>query len=282
MWRFLQIIGLSLALGVFHSDFADGQQPVVTLEIYAEPGVQANAMHEWLSALKQHGMGRVRIQAATQLPSPAIERDKNGNAHVTATLSKRNQLQLPGLSVNLQQSFKIVDWAKQLSATPEQIGEAVPELAFGMTAEQLVGLRRRLSRPLGVSSMSKSAEELLPQIRDIVDLPIRVTESAGLALRSPDPIEDELEAVSVGTATAAILRPLGLAMIPMVRRNDIELQISEFKEAEEFWPVGWPADRPDRELAPQLFEFLPIDIEDVPMTEAISSLSNTTETAVSI
>ncbi len=194
-------------------------------------------MHEWLSALKQHGMGRVRIQAATQLPSPAIERDKNGNwPHVTATLSKRNQLQLPGLSVNLQQSFKIVDWAKQLSATPEQIGEAVPELAFGMTAEQLVGLRRRLSRPLGVSSMSKSAEELLPQIRDIVDLPIRVTESAGLALRSPDPIEDELEAVSVGTATAAILRPLGLAMIPMVRRNDIELQISEFKEAEEFWP----------------------------------------------
>src|SRR5206468_10689851 len=97
-----------------------------------------------------------------------------------------------------------------------------------------------------------------------------------VAQRAPsegEPLADELEGISSGTALAAILRPLGLVMVPEKSGPDIRLRIVSSREAKEYWPVGWPLKGNPGETLPELFKFLKVNIGDAPLSEAITAIA---------
>jgi hypothetical protein len=94
------------------------------------------------------------------------------------------------------------------------------------------------------------------------------------AMEGDDPVLDELQGLSSGTVLAAILRPLGLALVPQKQRGgEIKLWITEARHVEESWPVGWPSDRSPGQTLPELFNFLNVEIQDTALDDALQAIS---------
>ena len=65
---------------------------------------------------------------------------------------------------------------------------------------------------------------------------------------------------------------LGLVVVPRKQANQIQLLVVDSRNATESWPVGWPSEKPERELVPKLFEFLPVEIENVVLSESLEAV----------
>jgi hypothetical protein len=79
--------------------------------------------------------------------------------------------------------------------------------------------------------------------------------------------------MSQGTALAAMLRPLGLGFAPQREiGGKVSLKIAPQKDLTELWPVGWTDDEKAKDLAPDLFKFLNVEIADTPLTEAMAAI----------
>ncbi len=250
-------------------------------EVIAEPGVQAAAMHDWVAAMTRQDVGQVRLRTAPTVPSPYVEQGQGGAVRVVAVLTTHNTLQLPNMTVPLSELHRLHDWmdgvrkSADAAHSADSASTAVgPPMAFGLSAVQLVDLRRTLSVPMNENTVSRPAHELMKVVRRLAGIPIQLTPAASAVMRERYDIQDALQDVSLGTATAAILRPLGLVLVPSSSAGQLELTVMEFKESNEFWPVGWPPDRPAHEVAPQLFEYLPVDIDDVSLAEALAALQS--------
>jgi hypothetical protein len=104
-------------------------------------------------------------------------------------------------------------------------------------------------------------------------LPLTIDIAIDQALAAEDPVRDELENVSLGTALAAIARPAGAVLVPQVASGKLELRLTAAKAGSESWPIGWPPEeKKERDLIPMLFDFLNVDIKDVSAAEAIAAI----------
>jgi hypothetical protein len=56
-----------------------------------------------------------------------------------------------------------------------------------------------------------------------------------------------------------------------------ELAIAVAMPTSEAWPVGWPPEQKDRELVPKLYEFLTIELERIPLPEALAAIQKRLE-----
>ena len=85
---------------------------------------------------------------------------------------------------------------------------------------------------------------------------------------------DELQGLSAGTALAAVLRPLGLVLVPQKQPDgQVKLWITDVRRVAVSWPVGWPSQKPPRETLPDLFTFLNVEIQDTPLAEWLEQIS---------
>ena len=50
------------------------------------------------------------------------------------------------------------------------------------------------------------------------------------------------------------------------------MAVIDVSRATESWPIGWPTDKKARQLAPQLFEFLDVDIQRQPLADVLEVL----------
>jgi hypothetical protein len=80
-------------------------------------------------------------------------------------------------------------------------------------------------------------------------------------------VAEELAELACGTALACVLRPAGLCLAP-AETDDGKLQyeIVRSRPELELWPVGWPPERPDRDLVPEMFELRNVNVQDVAVT----------------
>jgi hypothetical protein len=87
-------------------------------------------------------------------------------------------------------------------------------------------------------------------------------------------VADELQGLSAGTALAALLRPLGLVLLPQKQPDgQLKLWITDVRRAAVSWPVGWPSQKPPRETLPDLFTFLNVEIQDAPLSKSLEEIS---------
>lgn len=52
------------------------------------------------------------------------------------------------------------------------------------------------------------------------------------------------------------------------------MQLIDARKAKEHWPIGWPAEKAPREVAPKLFEYLEVEIDDYALNETLDAIES--------
>lgn len=87
-------------------------------------------------------------------------------------------------------------------------------------------------------------------------------------------LEDEFQGLAAGTALAAMLRSAGLALTPeRPQGGDLHYQVGAAQAGRESWPVGRGPSGKTNEKFPELFEFLNVEIQDIPVSEALEAIA---------
>lgn len=256
-------------------------EPLVYLEIVTTPTFPIEGSQELARKLGDVGADSLRIRQGQDDDRPKIDKggsDRSPVYFVTGVVDAGMRLHLPGTTLSARSPSAVRDWIKQLKSGAAERPDAGPG-AFGLSGGELLAVHEQLAAPVGFATKGRSSREVAGQIVRSLPLNVAVDESARPALAGNETVFEELKAVSRGTALAAVLRPLGLVMVPhKSSAGDISLLIVDSRRSEQSWPVGWPSEKADRELLPALFEFLPVNVNDVPLAEAVSAVEGMLET----
>lgn len=257
-------------------------EPGVSLEMVTDKGTPIGAPQQWLAALRDVGFANIRIREAQLGDRPEVKtlgEGKNANYQVVGILTVQNQLYLLGGRFTMADKAGITAWVAKLKGGGQE-GLTARPAAFGLAAKQLVALHESLAGPVGIPTKGQKAGAIITQLQRTSKQPIAVDPLAQKALTSEELIGDELKEVSLGTGLAAILRPLGLVLLPKKSATGIDLVIVDFRSTEESWPVGWPPEKDTKELLPKLTEFLTVEIDQTPLTDALGALSKRLDTPI--
>jgi hypothetical protein len=237
----------------------------VELELVAEEGFPMQFAHQWMAELKNLGFSNLRVRSAK--PSDRVEVRQRGSEdspsyQVTGLLTTKKTLILPEGEFRLGDTAGISKWLGKLREGGERRLQET-ESAFGLTPTQLVSVHKALSVPVTFSTKGQRAFDVLKQIASGLSLSFLTDPAAREVMTGEHAVVDELQGLTAGTVMVAVLRPLGLVLVPQKQADaTIKLWITDVRSARESWPVGWPSEKPPREAAPQLFNFLNVEIQD--------------------
>jgi hypothetical protein len=254
--------------------------PRVELELITEPGFPPTGAQRWLAALKDIGFSDVRIRQARAGDQVAIRQrgsDTSPSYQVTGLLTTNETLQLPGGTFRMGDTAGLKQWlAKVREGGERRLQEQVA--AFGLTPTQLVAVHEALARPVTFSTQGQPAFSAMKRIADSLSLSFLSDAGARRIMAGDHLVADQLQGLAAGTALVAILRPLGLVLVPQKdAAGKIQLWIKDVRDTRESWPVGWPPQESPRETAPKLFTFLNVEIQDTPLTDALNAVSGRIE-----
>ena len=249
--------------------------PRVEFQLVTERGFSVSGQQRWLRLLGRLG-DRVRIRRGRG--SVKLEVKNTGTPRapsyvVTGVLTAQNRLRVQGASFRLSESGRIEAWLKKLKADgPDSL--TAPTGAFGLTAKQLVAVHEALAKKVSIKTKGRRTFEAAEKIAAQVRYEFAIDPAAERKLQGSKKVADELVGLSSGTALAALLRPLGLVLMPeKPRGRPVQLAIVEYKNARESWPVGWPPKKPAGRAFPRLFNKLNVSIDDRPMTEVLGAVA---------
>jgi hypothetical protein len=252
-------------------------QSSVELEVVVEAAAGSTRQHDWAQLLGNAGIDRVSFRPARRGDAIGVSQSGSGDTRVikvVAALDRRNQLVVPGAKFGIDDAAKIRDYFERLRDDGPDVALAEKK-AFGLTAEQLVELHTRLAATHHGSTKGVAASEILAEIIDASEMPIRMNATARRAVASDFVFPDELDGLAVGTVLAAALRPLGLVLVPRrPQGGDVEIEIVAAHEASEHWPIGWPPDQSPGDIAPQLFTRLgEVEIRNYALGDAVAAVA---------
>lgn len=255
---------------------ARAADPRVDLEIALEANPVGADMRAWSEMLSQAGFSSVRVRTAGK-DSPALQKSGPAAApafHVVGVLTADNQLLLPKGRFALRDRAAIEQWLRKLRDDGED-GISIKPSAFGLLPKQLVAVHEALEAPVNFSTLGKQPREVARQIAQRLTLKFTTDPAGQRALAADEPVLDELQGLSSGTALAAVLRPVGLVLVPEKSGGDLRLRIADGRTAPEHWPVGWPLkERTPAETLPDLFKFLNVEIAQTPLAEALAAIGS--------
>ena len=242
----------------------------IELEVLTDRSSPPAAAQEWMQALGNVKVDRLRFRQDQAQPRPSVHSDDRAGLityHVTGVIVGGTKLQLPGAQFS---KFDVDRLNAYLADLPRQQQAAAAPHAFGMTAAQLVYVRDALK---GAVTKPTSQQSLVKFLKDMSrQLPIPLTLAA---LPAGSVVTEELVGLSSGTALAVALRPQGLVLVPLStggQAADVRVTVRNVRDADAHWPVGWPRQQRPNDLAPKLYEFLEVEINDVPLSEAITAI----------
>jgi hypothetical protein len=271
-WRILLSAILTPA-GLSVASF--GAEPRVDLEVATEQGFIATDARAWSEMLSQAGFSSVRIKQATP-ESPTLETTGPAAApayRVVGILTSANQLMLPKGRFKLSDRGAIEQWLRKLREGGEDAIYIKPT-AFGLLPKQLVAVHEALAVPIEFSTLGQPPRETAKKIADRLSLKFISDDAGQRALAAGEPVADELQGLSSGTALAAVLRPLGLVMFPEKSGTAVRLRIAASRDAKEHWPVGWPPKGNPSQTLPDLFKFLNVEIDKTALSETLAAISS--------
>ncbi|MFO0902604.1 MAG: hypothetical protein U0939_06370 [Pirellulales bacterium] len=245
----------------------------VELELATETGVSPTASQQWLSVLKDLPIDNLRIRSARggELPELAKRGDR---VLVTGVITSRGQLMLPGGSFGQADVGRIRSWISKVKSSGGDVpnSAAAKPFALGLTAEQLIELHEGLNVPVAIATKGASSKDVVRKIRASVRTPIEIPSAIVPAFADDPGVLDELQGVAAGTALAAVIRPLGLVLIPDASSAPVKLVMARALSGGHVWPVGWPPEKNPTEYLPALLKFLDVEITDTPLNEALEAV----------
>lgn len=249
-------------------------QPRIDLELATESDFPATEARKWSEMLGQLGLSSVRIRGGKESDVPEIQtlgKDDSPSYRVVGILTGDGKLLLPKGRFTLSDRGRIEQWLAKLREGGIE-GVTVKPAAFGLLPTQLVTVHEALAVPVTFSTAGQKPQAAAKKIADGLSLKFITDATGQRALASPEPIADELQGLSSGTALAAILRPLGLVLFPEKSGGEIRLRIADSRSASEHWPIGWPPQGNPSQTLPDLFKTLNVEIASTPLAEALPAI----------
>ncbi len=251
------------------------ENAAVYLEVATEAGLSLEAPSNWLRALQQLPFESLRIRTARGGDAPRVETRGRGattSYHVLGILRTDNQLYLPGGKFRLQDHAGLQRWLSDLATGSAANRDERSSNEFGLSDKALIDVFDRLAVRVRQPTKDQSPSRVIQQIGRDLTLPLQIDRTVDNRLRSGERVVDELSGLTSGTALAAVLRPLGLALVPKDSAGTVRLEVTSARTTEHAWPVGWKTEKPPRDVLPKLFEFLEVEIAKTPLDQALAAL----------
>jgi hypothetical protein len=260
----------------------------IELELATGSGLQITAPQEWLQLLTSLGIDDVQIRSARGDDEPKLENRGTENRpryHVVGILSAGEELHLPGGTFRTSDRAKLKEYLTRLAAEGAE-GTTASHGRFGLTEKQLAVVHADLAQPIDLTTKGLAPRAILNRIQSKLTLRLAPDGDADRILRDAEPVQDEVNGLTVGTGLAMILRNYGLALRPEKSLGEAtvyhigQASVSANghgtkdggKEADS-WPVGTQWDKSPRDLAPVLMEFLNVEIDGYTLTEAVDAVA---------
>ncbi|HEX4142485.1 MAG TPA: hypothetical protein VHY91_02960 [Pirellulales bacterium] len=274
MSRWRAIAGCVVLLVVAAAAEPRVQPAHISLELFSDQDAGVDSAQRWYQVFTDLGVANLRIRGAEAGDEVAVHEEKKRDAptyHVTGRITANNVLLLPGGKFTPRDSARLKQWLKNLA---EQGADGVTgkPARFGLSELQFQDVQEDLKQPVGFSTVDLPADEAVTKIAGGLrhKLEIAPAARADLAKRH---VTENLGGLSAGTALAVILRPAGLAFAPeRVAGKVIQYRVGAPAADQDSWPVGWKSDKPDRDLLPDLFKFIHIEIDEAPLVEAVEAI----------
>lgn len=255
--------------------------PRIEFELAADATSQITGQQSWYKVLTELKVDDLRIREP--MASDKIEFETRGTKKrpiykVKGALSGRNELIVPGAKFTLKDRARLTDWIERLRKDGPAAFDDTPDLPFGLKAAQLVKVHTDLARKIDFDTQEMKLDEAIAKVGESLDLQLVIDKKASKAIADSDVITDELRGMSSGSALACLLRPAGLVLEPRQNaRHEPELAVKLPTEDKPCWPIGWAPEKPQREILPALFEFLNVEIDEVPLAEAMEEIGKRLE-----
>jgi len=246
----------------------------VELVILADPHLPITAQQQWGQRLAAAGIRNFRIRTGSDGDRASIQRRGSSTSPrylVTALLTARNQLVVPGARFTASQMPQLARWLDELAqhgppSSRPQTG------AFGLAPQQLEELQQLLALPVGFSTKGLPRRDAIVRLVERLPMPCRIDAALLDTLSPDDQVAEELQEVSRGTALAYLVRSPGWVLRPRPTAGGVELVVSQ-AAGTEIWPIGWPVGQPRNQVLPGLYEFLTVNVENVPVARVIDAVS---------
>jgi hypothetical protein len=246
----------------------------VQLELVGDRSAAA-AFQEWGKALDKGGIPNVRLRSGTEEEMrPTIETAGTPDRpvyNITGVVVSREEILLPGGRYKRSEVGRLKSWLDDLAQNGLPSGRPA-KVAFGLTQPQYDEVRKALAKPLNFTTQGVGRSEAIEKISRQLAIPLRFADGS-LREVGEDKIEDEFTELTSGTVLAALLRPAGYGLIPKISDGKLELSVVRAKpDSKEIWPVGSKPEKTAQELLPGLMEFLPVNVQNVPVATVAEAI----------
>ena len=270
--RFAALPALLLAAA---ASSAFGRPPIeMVLLADSTPSVMRGAQR-WIDTLSAIGVGGVQIRPAQSGEKVGIETHGTPQApsyRVIGQLNGDNVLVLPGGQFAATDRAGLTKWLDALG-TNGTAGVTEKPGAFGLLAKQTAEVRADLAQTVGFATKGMPPADAIAKIGTTLRIPIVIEAELQQALTTEEPVRDELQDLSCGTALAAILRPAGAALRPrQAAGGQLEYGLAKGGGGAQSWPIGWPPEESDGKTLPALLEAHNIELRNVPLSQAVEAL----------
>ncbi len=281
--RFFFTCLVSIVLVILETGVSIAQHRSIEMELIADDRGQLGLQQEWMEALNNAGIDRVRIVTNRTGKRPSVEEVQVGESiliRLTGSINGRT-LFLPGRKFGMNDTENISAYVRQLRDDGAAIALAEKK-GFGLTSEQLVDVHTDLSAVVEVSTRGLSTGEVFDAVRGLIKIPIILDREVEALIRTRDEtVKDELTGFSAGLAVATIIRPLGLVLVPgRLQGGEVQFRVVPSESAEEHWPIGWPIEEQVSKVEPKLFDRIDVDIRNFKLADALNAISGRIEVPV--
>ena len=236
----------------------------VELDLITGGSAGLTEQQQWYEALRGVKSIRLKLRRGGRLDQPKIDNIGNEDRpryRVTGILDRRGRMLVPGAAFTKKDAKKLETWVERLiNEGPDGVTE--PRGAFGLTSKQLEEAHAATGGVVEIETKGLPTHEVVGHLQKLIrQVPVEVDRLAEPKLYADQEVLDELKGLSAGTALAAALRPLGLAVSLKYEKQKLRFVIVDPKKYEgEFWPIGWAHKGSAKAAAPTLFNYLTVEI----------------------
>jgi hypothetical protein len=204
---------------------------------------------------------------------------------VIGQLDRSGKIIVPGRSFTQADAPKLAEWIDELKTFGAK-GSPENKPLWGLDKEQFGTIYSALSEPVKIEVAGKSFEAALLAMELPPKYPVRLSTATADWLRSEfeqlPPVRSAVKGLSQGTALAIVLNEYGLGFRPWrTPSGSVELAVEPLTKTTDVWPIGWPLEPlQQRKLAPKMFEFIPVELEDVKLLDVFDAVSVKTEVSI--
>ncbi len=201
--------------------------------------------------------------------------------HVVGNLEKDGRLAIADQRFPLTKPEKLDEYLRQLvrfgaSGPPSQ------SPTWGLTDQQLTSVNTLLSERVDAPVSLTTPMDAIASLGLPDPLEVRFTAAAKdqqFVTQEPGLLSSEsLVGLSKGSALAIVLSQAGLGFRPLLEsRTTYVLEIDVGGESSNLWPVGWKSRQALNTLLPDLYRTIPVDVEDVVVSELIAAVTEKLE-----